>query len=278
MYIKPYYSNLWLRVFSVLMLLFSDFHIEWDPLLTLVYVPLFIIGGLKLSKARNVKLRHIPLCLVLLFLVPFIAIYLVTLSDKACYYVPFSFPLFILLAFSIKQIYQQKRARVLLLAIAVFILTFNFLDFSAAFSNPLHEDWKKAVQYIKKIPEYENKEMIFVFQIRHHPPVFAYYYWGEKIASSLIANIANPESQEDSLCLADARRKVYLISNDPREEKFYQQLGLLPNNAWIWIFRYHASQTPLFMRLKNNGRYFLHQIPLNPEMPQIDFFLLKKIN
>jgi 4-amino-4-deoxy-L-arabinose transferase-like glycosyltransferase len=277
MYIKPYYSDLGLRLFSLFLLLFSDFHIEWDPLLTLIYLPLFIIGWLTLNKAERAKFKYLPLCLALLFFIPFITIYLVTLSDKACYYVPFSFPLFILLAFGIQQIYQRKRGRMFLFPIAAFILTFNFFDFSASFRNPLHEDWKKAVQYIKKIPNYKNEEMVFVFQIRHHPPVFAYYYWGEKTASSFINNIAYLESQEENLSLIDAKHKIYLISNDPREEKFFQHLSLLPDNAWIWLFRYHASLAPLYMRLKNNGRYFLHQIPLNQEMPQIDLFLLKKI-
>ena len=277
MYIKPYYSDLGLRLFSAVMLLFSDFHIEWDPLLTLLYVPLFVMGGLKLSKAEAAKFRHLPLCLASIFFIPFITIYLVTLSDKACYYVPFSFPLFMLLAFSIQQIPKQKRGKILLFPIAAFIITFNFLDFSASFRNPLHEDWKQAVRYIKEIPNYKNEEMVFVFQIRHHPPVFTYYYWGEKTASSFISNIANIESQEENLFLIDAKHKIYLISNDPREEKFFQHLSLFPDNAWIWIFRYHASLAPLYIRLKNNGRYFFHQIPLNQEMPQIDLFLLKKI-
>ncbi len=276
MYIKPYYSGLGLRLYSLVMLLFSDFHIEWDPLLTLLYVPMLFIGWLKLNKTGSAKSWHLPLSLALIFLIPFVTIYSVTLSDKACYYVPFSFPLFILLAFGIQQIYQQSRRKILLLPIAAFAITFNLFDLSASFRNHLHEDWRLAAQYIKKIPNYKNEEMIFVFQIRHHPPVFAYYYWGEKTAASFVDNITDLESYENDLVLMDTEHKIYLISNDPQEEEFFEQLNRFPDNAWIWIFRYHASLSPLYIRLKNNGRYFFHQVPLNQDLPQIDLFLLKK--
>ena len=277
MNIKIYYSDLGLRLYSIATLLFSDFHIEWDPLLTLLYIPLLIIGWIKLNKAGTTKFRHLPLCLALIFLVPFITIYLVTLSDRSRYYAPFSFPLFMLLALGIQQINKQKLGKVLLLPIVVFTATFNFIDFYDFFHNPLHENWKQAAQYIKEIPNYKNEEMVFVFQTKYNPPVFAYYYWDKKIAVSFIDNINNLESYEKDLSTIDTKHKIYLITDDPRKETFFEKLELFPEDTWIWIFRYHDYLSPLYIRLRSNSRYFFHQIPLNPEVPQIDFFLLKKI-
>ncbi len=277
MNIKIYYSGLGLQLYSIATLLFADFHIEWDPLLTLLYIPLLVIGWIKLNKAGTTKFRHLPLCLALIFLLPFITIYSITLSDRLRYYTPFSFPLFMLLALGIQQINQRKFGRVILLPILVFAATFNIIDFYDFFHNPLHENWKQATQYIKQIPDYENKEMAFVFQTKYNPPVFAYYYWDKKTAASFIDNIANLESYEKDLSAVGAKHKIYLITDDPRKESFLERLDLFPEDTWIWIFRYHDYLSPLYIRLRNNGRYFFHQIPFNPEMPQIDLFLLKKI-
>jgi len=266
-----------LQLFSIILVLFSDFHIKWEPLLTILYLPLIVMGWIKLSKEKNNHFRYRLLYLVLIFTTPFLIIYSVTSSDRIRYYAPFSFPLLILLALGIQKINTQKLKKFLLLPMVVFIVVFNFIDFCDFFRNPLNENWKQAAQYIKQIPDYKNEEMVFVFQTKHNPPVFAYYYWGNKIARSFIDNIVNYENYDKDLSAIETKHKVYLISDDIREEEFIERLDSFPDNAWIWVFRYHDLLSPFYFRIQNNGRYFFHEIILNKEMPQIDFCLLKKI-
>ena len=114
-------------------------------------------------------------------------------------------------------------------------------------------------------------------QTKHNPPVFAYYYWDKKTAASFIDNITTLESYEKDISTINTKHKVYLLDANPRDKDFIEKLALFPDNTWIWIFRYHDYFSPLYIRLGSDGRYFFHQITLNKELPQIDFFLLKKI-
>jgi len=277
MHAKILYPGLRLQLYSILMILFSDFHIIWDPLLTIFYIPLIVMGFIALNKTKNNNPRHLLPYLILIFFLPFTIIYLITLSDRARYYAPFSFPLFILLAVGIQKINTQKLKMVVLFPMAVLIVTFNFADFYDFFHNPLHENWKQAVLYIKQVPNYQNEEMVFVFQTKHNPPVFAYYYWGNQIAASFIDNITTLEGYEKDLAAINTRHKVYFISEELHDDSFFKKLNLFSDHAWIWVFRYHDFLSPLYLRAKNDGKYFFHQITLNKEIPQIDFFLLKKI-
>jgi len=277
MHAKIYYPGVGPQLYSILMILFSDLHIKWDPLLTITYIPLIVMGFIALSKTKNNNFGHLLQYLVLIFFLPFIIIYLITLSDRARYYAPFLFPLFILLAVGIQKINTRKLKTIILFPVAALIVTFNFADFYDFFHNPLHENWKQAVLYIKQVPDYQNEEMVFVFQTKHNPPVFAYYYWGNQIAASFIDNITTLEGYEKDLAAINTRHKVYLISEELHDDSFFKKLNLFSDNAWIWVFRYHDFLSPLYLRAKNDGEYFFHQITLNKEIPQIDFFLLKKI-
>lgn len=270
------YQNIWSKLFGIIIVLFSDFHIRWDPALTLFYLPLITIGCVKLIKEKANHFRYRFLYLTLIFIIPFVIIYSFTSSDRMRYYVPFSFPLLILLAFGIQKLNTQKLKKFLLFPMVVCITTLNFMDFYDFLHNPLNENWKQAAQYIKEIPDYQNKEMIFIFQTRYNPPVFVYYYWGNDTAGYFINNVANYGSYEKDLSTIKTKHKIYLIS-DMGDEEFFEKLNSFPDDAWIWIFRYHDIYFSPDFRIINNGRYFFHQIILNKEIPQIDFYLIKKI-
>jgi len=171
---------------------------------------------------------------------------------------------------------KARFGKFILLAVAVCGVTFNISNFRDFFRFPLHENWRYAVQYIKKIPNYENEKMIFVFQSKYNPPVFGYYFWNDRVAGSFIDNIVTLEDYSKDLQAIDTKHKIYLMS-ERDEDGFFTKLKSFPDDAWIWVFRYHYYFYPLYMRLKNNGDYFFHQVPINPKIKQMDLFLLKKI-
>jgi 4-amino-4-deoxy-L-arabinose transferase-like glycosyltransferase len=270
------YYTIGSQIFRIIIVLFNDFHFKWNPILTVIYLPFLIIGFKRFLKEKSEYFKYRLIYLILIFIIPFTLIYFVTRADRERYYAPFSFPLFIILAYGIQKIKKGKLKKFILPPLLLVIAAFNLIDFNEFFIYPLNENWKQAVQYIKEVPGYQNKEMVFLFHASCNPPIFAYYYWNNKVASSLIDNIANYGSYESDLSRIGARHKLYLIY-DMDGEKFFEKLNSFPDNTWIWIFRYHSIFWPLNFRMQNNGRYFFHQVVLNKELPQIDLFLLKKI-
>ena len=270
------YLNTWRQLSDIVMVLFYNFHFRWDPALTIVYLPLIIAGIYSLLKHGPARSKRNLVYLILIFVIPFLTIYLFTYSNRVRYYVPFSFPLLIILALGIQVALRHKLKKFLLVPLVLWIGTFNVLDFHDFFRNPLTENWKLAAQYIKNVPGYRNKEMVFIFQTRYNPPVFAYYYWNNKVARSLINNISNYRPYEKDIPRLKTKDKIYLVS-DMEGDEFFEKLEVFPDNAWIWIFRYHDAFFANNFRIRNNGRYFFHQITLNKEIPQIDFYLVKRV-
>jgi hypothetical protein len=120
--------------------------------------------------------------------------------------------------------------------------------------------------------------MVFVFQTRYNPPVFAYYFWQNKLATLFANNISTYEGYERDLSSLGIKHKIYIIEDENISgDYFFEKISSFPEDAWIWVFRYHDLFFSNNFRARNQGRYFFHQIILNKEIPQIDFYLLKKI-
>ena len=273
----PYVSGA-TQLSRLIFILFSPFHVRWNPVLTVLYLPFIVFGFIKLAKERTEDFPGRLLYLSVILIVPFTFIYLITHSDRMRYYTPFSFPLLMVLAFGVQKLYVSRLKKLIILpAAAICIASFNFVDFYDFFRNPLYENWKGAAQYIKGIPDYQNREMVFIFQTRYNPPVFSYYYWNSGIASALVDNIANYKSYDKDFLALNTKHKVYWMGDAMGIGEFFAILDLFPDNAWIWVFRYRDKFFRSDFRKNNNGRYFLHQIILNKELPQIDFYLIKRI-
>ncbi len=275
--VKIYYSQLELRLLSIVITFFADFHIRWEPLLTLLYLPFIARGWVRLHKEKSEGSRYLSLLPFIVYLVNFAIIYSFTLSDRIRYYAAFSFPLFFLLGLGVQKINTRRWQKVILLLFFIFVFVFNFSDFHDFFTRPLNEDWKKATQYIKHVPEYKDKNMIFLFQTRYNPPVFAYYYWDKQVADALIDNIVNYQNYDDDLLAIDTAHKIYLLSEEISDKRLLEKIGAFPDDAWIWLFRYHEPNTSFYLRIHGKEKYFLHQVPLNQELPEINLYLFKRI-
>lgn len=277
MSIKIYYPQLYLRILSIISVFFTDFHFRWEPVLTLIYIPFIVRGWLRLYRQRDNYARYLFLLPFIVYCLTFSIIYSFTLSDRIRYYAAFSFPLFILLAVGMRNINTRGIRKIFLLLIFSFISVFNFTDFREFLTYSLNEDWKLAAQYVKQISDYKNKNMVFVFQTKYNPPVFAYYYWDTKVADTFINNIPDFQNYEGDLSAVNTKHRIYLISEEANDKRFFEKIGLFPDDTWIWLFRYHDPLASFYLRIYNEDKYFLHQFPLNPELQQIDLYLLKKI-
>jgi hypothetical protein len=236
-------------------------------------------GIIKLSKVENKISRYIPFYLVSIFLIPLILIYGFTFSNKSQYYCAFYFPLSIFLALGIQELNIIGIKKVLFSALAVFIITLNVTDFYDFFKKPIYENWRQAAQYIKNIPNYQNKEMVFLFQTRYNLPVFAYYFWQNQLTGYLADNISGHGWYENDALPLSIKQKIYLIEEEnERKGYLFETLSHFPEDTWIWVFKYHDVSSYNELMTKNNGRYFIHQINLDEAIPQIDFYLLKKCN
>ncbi len=255
--------------------LFSDFHCPWQPFLTIIYLPFVFAGYKKLLANKSTFARHLPLYLVLTLSIPFIIIYSFTPINRQRYFAPFSFPLIMLLALGISSIGLKRFKKILFILLLSSICAVNLMDFYDFFHAPLNENWKKAALYIKQVPDYQNKEMVFAFQTLYNPPVFAYYYWGKDAAGLFINNISSRQDYKKVISKLDPKHKVYFWKGINAKSVF-EKLSPLPDNAWVWIFMYHNKQFPSDFLALNKNRYSFQQIILNPELPQIDFYLLKK--
>ena len=189
--IKIYDPQLLMRLFAIFITFFADFHIRWEPLLLLFYLPFIVRGWVRLHKEKNGDFRYLSLFPFIIYPVTFAIIYSFTLSYRVRYYSTFSFPLFILLSLGMQKITVRAFKRILLLLVCVFIFVLNFADFRDFFAYRLNENWKGAAQYIKQVPGYKNKNMVFLFQTKYNSPVFAYYYWNERVADTFMNNIVD---------------------------------------------------------------------------------------
>jgi mannosyltransferase len=263
-------------IFDILRILFSDFHFIWSPILTVIYIPFIIMGIIKLKKVSFVYSKHAYTYLILILVVPFIFLYGYLFTDRTRYYAPFMFPLFILLAYGILRFNIRTLTRKALLTCAsVFIISNNFMDFSDFYNTPSDEEWKQTVALIKHIPDYRDKINVFILQTHYNPPIFSYYYWEPKTAASFIDNIANKYDNGDISSIIGSKDKL-LVIEDMWGREFFNKLALFPDDAWIWIFRYHDLVFSKDFKVQNSNRYFFHQIKLNKELVPIDLFLLRK--
>ncbi len=264
-------------IFDILRIMFSDFHFIWSPILTVIYIPFIIMGIMKLKKRSCGYSQHASTYLILILVIPFIFLYFYLFTDRARYYVPFTFPLFLLLAYGILRFDTRTLIRKVLLAcVSIFIISNNFMDFADFYRTPSDEEWKQAVALIKQIPDYRAKINVFVLETRYNPPVFSYYYWGPKTAASFIDHIANKDNYGDISSVIGAKDKL-LVIEDMGGNGFFAKLASLPEDSWIWIFRYHDSYFSRDFKIENENRYFFHQIKLNKELSPIDLFLLKRV-
>ncbi len=265
-------------IFDVLRLMFSDFHFIWSPLLAILYLP-FIIRGIVRAKRDNAAgSNHIFLYMVLIFAIPFVFLYGFIYTDRMRYYAPFMFPILIFLAYGFLDLNTRGIARkTFLFAVCFFIVINNFMDFGDFYNIPADEEWKQAAALIKKIPDYRNKSNVFIFQTTYNPPVFSYYYWNPNVASSFIKDVGQKNNYAKNLSKIGAKEQVFVIT-DMKGKIFFDQLAELPEDAWIWIFRYHDLFFHKDFKTENQGRYFFHQIKLNRELTPIDLFLLKKVH
>jgi hypothetical protein len=150
------------------------------------------------------------------------------------------------------------------------------MDFADFYNSPEDEEWRQAVTLIKQIPDYRDKNNIFILQTKYNPPVFSYYYWGPQVASRLIDNIAEKDNYEKNLSLVIAKEKLLVIEY-MKGKKFFKQLTSLPDSSWIWIFRYHDIHFPKDFNTENEGRFFFHRVKLNKDLTPMDLFLLKRV-
>lgn len=267
------------QAFDFFMILFFDFHLRWQPLLPVIYVSFAVRGLARLRSMRGINGGRAALILCLIFILPTVIIYAVTLSNRPRYYCPFYFPLSVLLAVGVQGWWLKGRRTIAYPAIFSVILVLNLSDLCEFYHASLYENWKKAANHIRSIPDYRNKEMIFVFQTRYNPPVFAYYFWNNRLASLFGNKIAAYEGYEQDLVkLGITRFKVYFIQEENlQRDTFFSRLSAFPDDAWIWVFRYHDLFFYNQFRVRNKGRYFIQQIKLNQEIPQIDFYLIRKM-
>jgi 4-amino-4-deoxy-L-arabinose transferase-like glycosyltransferase len=277
MTIKIYDPELHLRLFAIFITFFADLHIRWEPLLLLFYLPFIARGGLRLYKERGNHFRYLYLFPIIVYVACFALIYSFTLSYRIRYYSAFSFPLFILLSLGIQKISMRGFKKIILLLIFALIFVLNFSDLRDFFTYPLNEDWKGAAQYIKEIPGYKNKNMAFLFQTKYNSPVFAYYYWNKQVADTFMNNITDYQNYENDLSAMNTEHKVYLVSEQINDKRLFEKIDAFPDDAWIWLFRYHEPASTFYLHVNNKDKYFLHQIPLNPELPQINLYLFKRI-
>lgn len=277
MSVRIYYPQLYLRILSIISVFFSDFHIRWEPVLTLIYIPFIVRGWLRLYRQKENNTRHLFLLPFIVYCLAFVITYSFTLSDRIRYYAAYSFPLFILIAEGMRKINKKGVRKIFLLLIFSFIAVFNITDFQDFLAYSLNENWKLAAQYAKLIPDYKNKSMVFVFQTKYNPPVFAYYYWDKEVADTFINNIFDFQNYESDLAAINTEHKIYLISEEVNDKRFFEKIAAFPDDAWIWLFRYHEPLASFYLRIYSEDKYFLHQLPLNPEFQQIDLFLLKRI-
>jgi uncharacterized membrane protein len=230
-------------IFDFLRIMFSDFHFSWSPILTILYIPFIIRGVIRLKKAFLNYSKNLVLYLILIFIFPLVFLYFFISTDRARYYAPFMFPLFILLAYGLLGFSMRSAARkFLLFCITVFIISNNIMDFADFYNSPEDEEWRQAVTLIKQIPDYRDKNNIFILQTKYNPPVFSYYYWGPQVASRLIDNIAEKDNYEKNLSLVIAKEKLLVIEY-MKGKKFFKQLTSLPDSSWIWIFRYQDRKS-----------------------------------
>jgi len=275
--IKIYDPQLHMRLFAIFITFFADFHIRWEPLLLLFYLPFIVRGWVRLRREKNDDFRYLSLFPFIIYPVTFAIVYSFTLSYRVRYYSTFSFPLFMLLSLGLQKITVRSFKRILILLVCVLIFVFNFSDFRDFFVYSLNEDWKGAAQYIKQVPGYKNKNTVFLFQTKYNSPVFAYYYWNKRVADAFMNNITDYQNYEDDLLAMNREHGVYLISEQINDKRLFEKIGAFPDDAWIWLFRYHEPNSSFYLYINNRDKYFLHQIPLNPELPQINLFLFKRI-
>jgi 4-amino-4-deoxy-L-arabinose transferase-like glycosyltransferase len=274
--------QLHMRLFAIFITFFADFHIRWEPLLLLFYLAFIVRGWKRLRREKDENLRYLSLFLFMVYPVTFAVVYWVTLSYRVRYYSTFSFPLFILLSLGMQKITLRPFKKMLLLLVCLFIFVLNFADFRDFFAYSLNEDWRGAAQYIKRIPGYKNKNMVFLFQTKYNSPVFAYYYWDKRIADAFMNNITDYQNYENDLLAMNSQQlnsqhRVYLISEQINDKRLFEKIGAFADDTWIWLFRYHEPSASFYLQINNKDNYFLHQIPLNPELPQINLFLFKRI-
>lgn len=258
-------------------ILFSDFHFEWSPILSVIYLPFIIRGLFRLRGKFLNEFKYVSNYLILIIFIPFIFIFLIMAADRTRYYAPFMFPLLILLAFGFQGLnIKAILMKFLFLAITIFIISNNIMDLADFYNIPNDEEWKQAAALIKRTPDYRGKENVFVFQTRYNPPVFSYYYWEPKAASHFIPNIATKDVYDNDLRTIGAKDKLFVIE-DMKGRDFFAKLASFPKDSWIWIFRYHDRYFPRDFKTENENRYFFHQIKLNKELSPIDLFLLKRV-
>lgn len=264
-------------IFDFFRILFSDFHFEWSPILTIFYVPFIIKGLFKLRRKFSDEFKYIQSYLILILSIPFVFTFFIMAADRTRYYAPFMFPILIFLAYGLQDLkIRGTISKLFVISASVFIISNNVMDFIDFYKMPVDEEWKQAASLIKQMPDCHNKN-VFIFQTRYNPPVFSYYYWGSKQAPFFINNIATKNSYENNLLKICAKDKLFVIE-DMKGKEFFAKLDSLPDNSWIWIFRYHDSYFPSDFKIENNNRYFFHKITLNKELSPVDLFLLKKIN
>ena len=275
---RQFFINLHRNIIDFLKLLFYDFHFRWEPVLTLIYLPFIVRGCKRLRKIQPGEFRFGLFFLLSIYLVPLILIYSFTLTARIRFYCVFYFPLYILLALGIRNLKIQGFRVWLYFCIFITVAFFNFIDFYDFLRGPLNENWKLAAKCIKKIPGYQNKNMVFLFPTRYNAPVFAYYFWDNKLSRFFADNITSYVDYEKDLNSLRIKHKIYITGNtDTLSELFLEKISVFPKDAWIWAFRYQDSLFERNIRLKNKGRYFIRKTALNKEIPQIDMYLIKKI-
>jgi len=264
-------------IFDIFRITFSDFHFIWSPMLTIIYIPFIIRGIVKLRGKFSHELRHLPAYLILIFIIPFIFLYLVIFTDRERYYAAFMFPLLILLSLGIQDLHIKGIiGKLFVLSIGVFIISNNVLDFADFFNSPSDEKWKQASGIIKQIKAHSDSADILIFQTKYNPPVFAYYFWGPETAAHFIQTVATGEINDKAIREANIKEKIYLIG-EMKGKQFFEKLASLPDDSFIWLFRYHDIYFANDFRVENQNRYFFHKIQLNKALEPIDVYLLRRI-
>lgn len=264
-------------IFTFLRILFADFHFEWFPILTILYIPFIIRGIVRLKRNFSKTFSNLQSYLMLIFVIPFCLLYFTISSDRIRYYAPFMFPLLILLAHGFQDLNIKGRIKKLFfICIFSLIIINNAMDFREFYRYGTTEEWEEAVGLIKQTPGYRNRENIFIFQTRYNPPVFSYYYWGNAQASHFLDNIVTREDYDKDISNLGIKEKIYVMEY-MKGKKFFSKLASFSDDAWIWIFRYHDRFFYDDFQFQNKNRYFFHRIKFKKEIPAIDVFLVKKI-